>query len=310
MTTLRLGLEWFLNPDHTPLLVAEEYGWFRDAGINLEVIEPDEHLDAVDAIEDGTMDLAITEPLHLVEDGAAGHAVAGFARFLHTNGGVMYRTDRGIERPRDMVGTRIQYPGAPGPGGPAIVGTMIEADGGSYDPDAFTPVNRGFYHTDALADGDADVATLAFYNFEIVEARHRGLDVDFFALKDWGIPDFCQLILIATPERLKAQRDAFTRFLRVLRRGIDVIHQRPTDARRIYVERTETDPDDALMNGIFNATLPCFTYDLSMTRRYYDQLEGWMSDRGWIDAPEAPVSYWTNDLVLSAREAMAHNPKP
>ena len=64
------------------------------------------------------------------------------------------------------------------------------------------------------------------------------------------------------------------------------------------------------MNGIFNATLPCFTYDLRMTRRYYDQLEGWMSDRGLIDAPEAPVSYWTNDLVLSAREAMAHSPKP
>ena len=115
------------------------------------------------------------------------------------------------------------------------------------------------------------------------------------------------MILITTPERLKAQWDAFTRFLRILRQGIDVIHQRPTDARRIYIERTETDSDDTFMNGIFNATLPCFTYDLRMTRWYYDQLEGWMSDRRRIDAPEALVSYWTNDLVLSAREAMAHS---
>jgi ABC-type nitrate/sulfonate/bicarbonate transport system substrate-binding protein len=61
MRTVRLGLEWFLNPDHTPLLIAKENGWFREAGIDLEVIEPEEHLDAVDAIEDGTMDLAITE---------------------------------------------------------------------------------------------------------------------------------------------------------------------------------------------------------------------------------------------------------
>ena len=53
-----------------------------------------------------------------------------------------------------------------------------------------------------------------------------------------------------------------------------MIHQRPADTCHIYVERTGTDPNDALMNGIFNATLPCFTYDLSMTRRYYDQLEG------------------------------------
>ena len=298
MTTLRLGLEWFLNPDHTPLLVAQEHGWFAEAGLDLILIEPEEHLDAVDAIEDGDMDLAVTEPLHLAEDRAEGRPVVGMTRFLHTNGGVLYRTDAGIARPRDMAGTRIQYPGAPGPGGPAIVGTMIEADGGSYDPDAFTPVNRGFYHTDALADDDADVATLAFYNFEVVEARHRGLDVGFFALKDWGIPDFCQLILITTPERLAAQRDVFERFLRVLRRGIDVVHQRPDEARRIYFERTDTDPDDALMRAIFEATVPCFTHDFSMTRRYCEQLEAWLVRRGLIDAPEQPLAYWTNELAL------------
>jgi len=298
MRTVRLGLEWFLNPDHTPLLIAKENGWFREAGIDLEVIEPEEHLDAVDAIEDGTMDLAITEPLHLVEDGATGHSVVGFARFLHTNGGVMYRTDGDIERPRDMAGARIQYPGAPGPGGPAIVGTMIEADGGTYDEDAFTPVNRGFYHTNALADGDADVATLAFYNFEVVEGRHRDLDVDFFALKDWGVPDFCQLILITTPENLATERELFDTFVQILRRGIDVIHEQPEEARRVFFKHTDTEPDDALTSAIFDATVACFTHDFSMTGRYYEQLEAWMIQRGLVDRPEAPVSYWTNDLAL------------
>ncbi|PEN12226.1 ABC transporter substrate-binding protein [Longibacter salinarum] len=298
MTTVRLGLEWFLNPDHTPLLIAKEYGWFRDAGIDLEVIEPEEHLDAVDAIEDGTMDLAITEPLHLVEDGAAGHSVVGFARFLHTNGGVMYRTDGDIQRPSDMAGARIQYPGAPGPGGPAIVGTMIETDGGTYDVEDFTPVNKGFYHTDALAEDEADVATLAFYNFEIVEGLHRGLDVDFFALKDWGVPDFCQLILITSQEKLTVERELFQTLTQILRRGIDVVHEKPDEARRIYFEHTGTDANDELTSAIFDATIPCFTHDFSMTDRYYDQLEAWMIKRHLIDAPDAPVSYWTNDLAL------------
>ncbi|WP_022835709.1 ABC transporter substrate-binding protein [Salisaeta longa] len=307
MTSLRLGLEWFLNPDHTPLLVAQAHGWFEAAGIDLTLIEPEEHLDAVDAIAEGAMDLAITEPLHLAEDCADGHSAVGITRFLHTNGGVMYRTDTGISRPRDMAGTRIQYPGAPGPGGPAIVGTMIEADGGPYDPDAFTRVNRGFYHTDALADDAADVATLAFYNFEMVEARHRSLDVGFFALKDWGIPDFCQLILITTPERLDAQQETFARFLRVLRRGIDVVHQRPEEARQIYFTRTDTDPDDTLMRAIFEATVPCFTHDFSMTTRYYEQLEAWLVRRGLIDAPQQPLTYWTNVLALpDPARAMAH----
>jgi hypothetical protein len=86
----------------------------------------------------------------------------------------MYFRGGSINRPRDMKGKRIQYPGAPGSAGPAIVATMIEADGSECDPTQFGLVNNGFYHTDALAEARADVATLVFYNFEIIEARERG----------------------------------------------------------------------------------------------------------------------------------------
>lgn len=297
MTRLRLGLEWFLNPDHVPFLVARERGWFADAGLDVELIEPEAHLDAVEAIEAGEMDAAITEPLHLVEDRARGEMCVGFARFLHTNGGVMARA--GLERPRDMAGCRIQYPGAPGKGGPAIVATMVEADGGpAGTEDGYGRVNNSFYHTDALADGKADVATLVFHNFEIVEARHRGLDVRLFALKDWGVPDFCQLILITHPDKLAAERDTFARLVRVLRRGVDAVKQEPDAARDLYLRVTGAEPDDALTRAIYDATVPCFTHDFSMSTDYYARLEAWMAQRGLIgETPGADV-YWTNDLAL------------
>ncbi len=41
---------------------------------------------------------------------------------------------------------------------------------------------------------------LIFYNFEVIEARGLGLRPDFFSLKDWGVPDFCQLVLFSTPQ--------------------------------------------------------------------------------------------------------------
>lgn len=298
MDKIRLGLEWFLNPDHLPFLIAFQKGWFEDAGLEVEMIEPEEHLDAVDEIEAGEMDLAVTEPLHLVEDACEGRSVVGIARFLHTNGGVMYFEGNGIERPRDMAGKRIQYPGAPGPGGPAIVGTMIEADGGTYDPDDFEPVNNGFYHTDALLEDKADLATLAFYNFEIVEARHRGADAEFFALKDWGVPDFCQLILITSPELLDEKRETFDTFLTITQRGLDFAHQHPQEARDIYFQRTETDEDDPLMNDIFDATVPCFTFDFSMTDEYYAGLQSWMSERGLVERTLDADAFWSNTLVF------------
>ncbi|MEM1030685.1 MAG: ABC transporter substrate-binding protein [Myxococcota bacterium] len=296
--TLKLGLEWFLNPDHLPFLIGLEKGWFEAAGVALELVEPTEHLDAFDAIRTGALDLAITEPIHLVEDVAKGHEVVGFARLLHTNGGVMTLESSGIERPRDMAGKRIQYPGAPGPGGLAIVSTMIEADGG--EPGALTPVNRGFHHTDALIEGAADAATLAFYNFEIVEAGHRGHPARLFALKDWGIPDFCQLILITTRERYAAKRAALRRLIEVVGRGMDFIHQHPDEARALYFRRTETAPDDVLMSAIFRATVPCFTFDLTMSGAYWRGLSSWAARRGLIEAAVAPEACWNNDLAVSA----------
>lgn len=298
MQKLRLGLEWFLNPDHLPFLIGQRKGWFKDAGIELELIEPAEHLDAVDAIARGEMEVAITEPLHLVEDKAKGDAVVGFARFLHTNGGVMFLRNAGIERPRDMVGKRIQYPGAPGPGGPAIVGTMVRADGGDCTADDFERVNNSFYHTDALLEDKADVATLAFYNFEVVEARHRGVDADFFALKDWGVPDFCQLILITSPALLEEKREVFDALLKVMGRGIDFIHQHPKEARAIYNEATENSLDTELGQAIFDATVPCFTFDFSMSEDYYGQLETWMAENALIKSRPGKANYWTNALVL------------
>lgn len=276
MQRIRLCLEWFLNPDHVPFLIGQELGWFRDAGLELELVEPQQHVDAADSLARGEIDVAITEPIHLVQDHAAGRPVVGFARFLHTNGGVMYLRGRSIERPRDMATARVQYPGAPGPGGPAIVASMVAADGGTFAPERLQPVNHGFFHTDALAQGKADVATLVFANFELVEAAHRGLDAAFFALKDWGVPDFCQLILMTRPDRLAQQRAVFDRLVAVLRRGIDMVKQQPAEAARLYEKRAPAAAGDTLGPKLLAATLPCFTYDLTMAAEYYELLADWL----------------------------------
>lgn len=296
MKKLRLALEWFLNPDHVPFLVAQERGWFREAGLELELVEPKEHFDAFAAMEKGEVDVAITEPIHLVQDAAKGDDVVGFARFLHTNGGVMFLESSGIQRPRDMAGKRVQSPGAPGPGGAAIVGTMIRADGG--DPGELVPVNNGFMHTDALAEDKADVATLAFYNFEVVEARQRGLEPGLFALKDWGVPDFCQLILIARRPFLEERAEDVAALVKVLRRGIDALQQDPDGCRALYFERTGTAPDDPLMSNIYRATVPSFCHDLSMCAGYYASLGSWLVDTGQADAAPPFEDVWTNRWAL------------
>lgn len=39
---LTLILDWFINPDHGPIVVAQENGYFADEGLEIEIIPPAE----------------------------------------------------------------------------------------------------------------------------------------------------------------------------------------------------------------------------------------------------------------------------
>ena len=108
-TPIKIGLEWFLNPDHLPLVVALKEGYFADAGLDVTLVEPADHWEAEEEIIAGRLDVAVTETLHLAQDAARGKPVIGFSRFLHTDGGVMFLKGKGIERPSDMCGTSVYW---------------------------------------------------------------------------------------------------------------------------------------------------------------------------------------------------------
>ena len=224
----------------------------------------------------------------------------------------MYDKSRsGIERPSDMCGKTISYPGSPGPGGPAIVQTMVEADGKmDCDIDSYGKFNGGFYHTDAIESGKADVATLIFWNFEIPEAKARGMnEVGFFSLKEWGVPDFCQLVLMTTPQRFEEQKDVFRRLVLAMRRATGIIHQQPEVARKYYKEfvnkdkesTNENETEQAVIEATMTATLPAFPNDNSMSSDYYDRLMDWLVRTNQVEKVAASNvdvdTYWTNDVA-------------
>ena len=106
-TKIRLALEWFWNPDHLPFVICERKGIFKKHGLEVEIIEPEEHFEAFDKIHAGELDIAVTETLHLLQDRAqlGPNKVLGFSRFFNTVGGVMFKKEIGgikIDRPSDL----------------------------------------------------------------------------------------------------------------------------------------------------------------------------------------------------------------
>ena len=57
---IKLGLDWFINPDHAPVIIAEQYGYFKENGLKVEIIEPADPNDPPKQVAAGKIDIAIS----------------------------------------------------------------------------------------------------------------------------------------------------------------------------------------------------------------------------------------------------------
>src|SRR5690606_30526718 len=107
---LTLMLDWFVNPDHAPIVLAEEKGFFADAGLEVEVVSPANPSDPPKLVAAGKVDLAVgyQPQLHLqVHEGLplvrVGTLVGTPLNCL------MVMSDGPIETIADLEGRRIGF---------------------------------------------------------------------------------------------------------------------------------------------------------------------------------------------------------
>ena len=57
---LTLLLDWFINPDHGPIIIAREKGFFAEQGLEVEIVEPADPSAPPKLIAAGQADLAVS----------------------------------------------------------------------------------------------------------------------------------------------------------------------------------------------------------------------------------------------------------
>jgi len=278
MDLVGLALEWFINVDHTVIFAAMREGFFREEGIDVEVLEPVTHEAGMRLVASGKLDFAITEPIHMPEAVASGLRVKAIGKYFVTGFGVLAKEY--VRSPRDFRGLRIATP--LGKYARVIIPAMARAAGAEISSRDFELVPVSYYLTDALLRNKADAAFAAFENYEAVEARLHGLGVNFFRFTDYGVPSYGYLVFVTNTEMLRERRDLVLRFLRAVRRGVDYTLKNPDEAYRALVSYVPA-LDNDLNRKLFEATIKCFTTDFSLDPREWDELARWVYDNGLID---------------------------
>lgn len=251
---IQVALEWFLNPDHLPLIAGIEKGWFAEAGMRVELIAPDDHYDGLAAVIRGEVAFACNEPLHMIDEARPGLKALGC--FFETDGGILL-TAAGAERLRSGETVRVASPVAGGVTDDIAVEILrrwLAAQDGTLGADQVQIESAGFAHLDNLHKG-FDAAWLCFANFEGVEARHARLDAEFITTGQVGLANFSALELFTGQTLLTEEPELVEQFVGVLSRGAAFCRDLPDQAAEIYYGHSDEERS-ALLDAIIAETCP------------------------------------------------------
>lgn len=253
---LKLALEWFLNPDHLPFIVAIREGILESYGLELEIIEPSEHYDGLKELKAGNIQFATNEPLHLIEQ--FDRQMISLGTFFETKGGVLLKKES-FEKPlkgdRIVVTTPVSNP-VTDKIGFEIIRRFYAKHGYDIKPEQVVFQPNGFEHIKYMKQG-ADAAWLYFYNFEGIEAKHEGMEVMYLDADNAGFPNISCLDLFTNRDFLENNREICEKFDTAVKESIRFIKANREKAMEHYYAYSGHQKSP-LMDDIILATIDCF----------------------------------------------------
>ncbi len=283
---LTLLLDWFVNPDHGPLFVAQERGYFGEAGLTVEMIAPTDPNDPPKLVAAGRADLAISYQPQLTIQAAEGLPLTRIATLVATplNSLVTLR-DGPVRSIADLKGRKIGF--SVGGFEDALLKAMLEKHGLKLGD--VTLININFALSPALLAGRVDAVIGAFRNFELNQLDIEGKPGRAFYVEEEGVPTYDELIVVANKARIGDP--AFRRFVDAVERGTTWMINHPQEGFQLFIKGRK-DLDNELNRRAWAATLPRFAHSpAALDRARYQRFAEFLKLQGLIKQVPAVESY-------------------
>ena len=272
-------LDWVPNVDHLPLYVAREMGFFRDEGLEVAILAPSETSDALKLAASGKADLAISYPPQVIVSAARGIPLTVVGRLMeHPLSTLLFLEGKGIKAPSDLAGKRIGYTV------PGVMDVLLDAFARLNGIKGISTVNVGFSIVQSLASGKVDAVMGGFRNYEVAEMVHEGMKPGFFAIEQWGIPDYDELVFVTSPGFARSHPEVVRAFRKALGRGIRETLARPEKAMGLYLNAVPEAPRD-LEKEAFKRTLPLLARSQELDPARWERLAAFSRKWKLVDRP-------------------------
>jgi len=287
---LTLILDWYINPDHAPVMVAEQIGAFKDAGLDVKIIPPSDPALPPRLVAAKQADLAITyQPqLHFFAD--EGLPLMRVGTLINTPLNTVIALDKNIKSPADLKGKSIGY--SVSGIEQATLATMLAHE--KTPADAVKLINVNFQLTSALLTGNVDAVIGGYRNIEALEIKLQGKDPVVFNVEDYGVPAYDELILVANKESVNEPK--IKKFLVALKKGSDYLHAHPEESWKVFASQ-HPELNTELNHQAWMKTLPLFATDpAKLDTARYEHYEQFLFDNKLIKKI-TPVTVYATQIA-------------
>ncbi|WP_333001965.1 ABC transporter substrate-binding protein [Vibrio coralliilyticus] len=281
---LTLMLDWFVNPNHGPIVIAKERGYFKQQGIDVDIQEPADPSTPPKLVAAGKVDLAISYQPSLTIDVAAGLPLIRSATLIATPLNTLMVLDNGKnDNLADLKGKKIGI--AIAGNEEATIGTMLAQDGVKFtDVDI---INVGWALSSSLASGKVDAIWGGLRNFETNQLALEGYKAKAFFPEEHGVPAYDELVFVANAKTYDAE--AIKAFNKALEQATTYIVNHPQASWKEFVAYAPDTLNNELNQRAWNDTLTRFALRPSAVdlKRYDDYAQFMYSQKIIATLPKA-----------------------
>lgn len=287
MQKITFCLDWTPNTNHTGLFAAQSKGYYKDAGLDVTIIQsPEDSAELMCASGEAQFAISFQDTMaaSLVGDSPLG-ITAVAAVLQHNTSGIMSRKGEGMDTPKGLEGKK--YATWDSPIEKAMIDNVMKADGGDFSKVKLVPSVTD--EASALQNKDID-AVWVFYGWGGISAKVRNVDCDYFDFVSLNkVFDYYTPVIIANNDYLKSNPEAVKAFLSATKKGYEFAAQNPEEAAQILIDSDTT--------GSLKGSEELITESQKwISSKYIDDAESW----GIFDADRWDAFYkwlWDNKLV-------------
>lgn len=298
-TPITVVLDYTPNTNHSGIYAAIDQGYYADEGLDVTVVQPPE--DGADAlVASGRAQFGVS-----YQDWMANYigsadplpVTAVAAIIQHNTSGILSRAGDGITTPRGLDGKR--YGTMDVETEKAIVRTLVENDGGSWEEVEVVPANS----TDEVTGLRTDQfdAVWVFEGWAGQNAKLQDFATDYFAVGDIDERfDYYTPVIIANDAFLADHPETARAFLKATTRGYEFAMENPEQAASILVAAApEIDPELAKASQLYLAdkyqadAARWGVFDAERWNAFY----AWMNEEGLTEQPLPMDAGFTNEYL-------------